>query len=338
MTMPADPVVAPAAIRARVRAAMERAWADAVAAGRLPALEDPASTPVGRGRAARQRRVRRLRDQPRDEAGPAAPPIAARHRGGTGGGPRGGRGRARLIASAEVARPGFLNLRVADAAYEGLVGGHPRGARRRGAGSRPSTRAAVNVEFVSANPTGPLTVGNARGAFVGDLLCRVLEAGGQAVTREYYFNDSGAQVDHLGASVAGAAARRARPRGRIQGRLRRGPRARGPGRTYGPPPTADGADEAAVVGAWASRAGARHDRGQPRSRARRPLRRLEERGLAPRRGLGRAGRSSGCGTAARSTSRTARPGSGRRRSATTRTGSSTARTAGRRTSPRTSAT
>src|SRR5206468_11590053 len=59
----------------------------------------------------------------------------------------------------------------------------------------------VNVEFVSANPTGPLTVGNARGAFVGDLLCRVLEAGGQTVTREYYFNDSGAQINHLGASV-----------------------------------------------------------------------------------------------------------------------------------------
>jgi arginyl-tRNA synthetase len=59
----------------------------------------------------------------------------------------------------------------------------------------------VNVEFVSANPTGPLTVGNARGAFVGDLLARVLEAGGQRVTREYYFNDSGAQVRNLGASI-----------------------------------------------------------------------------------------------------------------------------------------
>src|SRR6185369_14979461 len=59
----------------------------------------------------------------------------------------------------------------------------------------------VNVEFVSANPTGPLTVGNARGAFVGDLLARVLEAGGQRVTREYYFNDSGSQVRNLGASV-----------------------------------------------------------------------------------------------------------------------------------------
>jgi arginyl-tRNA synthetase len=59
----------------------------------------------------------------------------------------------------------------------------------------------VNVEFVSANPTGPLHVGNARGAFVGDLLSRVLEAGGQQVTREYYFNDSGAQVKNLGASI-----------------------------------------------------------------------------------------------------------------------------------------
>jgi arginyl-tRNA synthetase len=54
---------------------------------------------------------------------------------------------------------------------------------------------------VSANPTGPLHVGNARGAFVGDLLARVLEAGGQRVTREYYFNDSSAQVRNLGTSV-----------------------------------------------------------------------------------------------------------------------------------------
>src|SRR6185295_14151410 len=60
----------------------------------------------------------------------------------------------------------------------------------------------VNVEFVSANPTGPLTIGNARGAFIGDLLSRVLEAGGQRVTREYYFNDSGGQIRNLGASVA----------------------------------------------------------------------------------------------------------------------------------------
>ncbi len=59
----------------------------------------------------------------------------------------------------------------------------------------------INVEFVSANPTGPLTVGNARGAFVGDLLCRVLEGAGQQVTREYYFNDSSAQIRNLGLSL-----------------------------------------------------------------------------------------------------------------------------------------
>ena len=65
----------------------------------------------------------------------------------------------------------------------------------------PVQSRSVNVEFVSANPTGPLTIGNARGAFVGDLLCRVLAAGGQRVTSEYYFNDSGAQISNLGASV-----------------------------------------------------------------------------------------------------------------------------------------
>jgi arginyl-tRNA synthetase len=108
------------------------------------------------------------------------------------------------IAAAEVAGPGFLNLRFADHAVEAIVDAaradppswgrahiHPDGAAQRH----------VNVEFVSANPTGPLTVGNARGAFVGDLLARVLEAGGQRVTREYYFNDSGEQVRKLGASI-----------------------------------------------------------------------------------------------------------------------------------------
>ena len=65
----------------------------------------------------------------------------------------------------------------------------------------PASGQKVNVEFVSANPTGPLTIGNARGAFAGDLLCRVLEAGGRRVTREYYFNDAGTQVRNLGASV-----------------------------------------------------------------------------------------------------------------------------------------
>jgi arginyl-tRNA synthetase len=99
-----------------------------------------------------------------------------------------------------MAPPGFVNIRLADAALEEIIASilAAPGAWGRIPAVNPRR---VNVEFVSANPTGPLTVGNARGAFVGDLLCRVLEAGGQDVTREYYFNDSGAQVTHLGASV-----------------------------------------------------------------------------------------------------------------------------------------
>jgi arginyl-tRNA synthetase len=112
------------------------------------------------------------------------------------------------IASVDVAPPGFLNLRLTDHALERTVADVL--ADPTGWGRVPAVRPRkVNVEFVSANPTGPLTIGNARGAFVGDLLCRVLEAGGQTVTREYYFNDSGAQVSNLGASVI--AVRRGKP-------------------------------------------------------------------------------------------------------------------------------
>jgi arginyl-tRNA synthetase len=105
-----------------------------------------------------------------------------------------------LLETATVAGPGFVNVRLTDAALERVIG---RILTEPTAWGRVPTEAGrhVNVEFVSANPTGPLTVGNARGAFVGDLLARVLEAGGQRVTREYYFNDSGSQVRNLGASV-----------------------------------------------------------------------------------------------------------------------------------------
>ena len=121
-----------------------------------------------------------------------------------------------VLAAAEAAGAGFVNLRFADTAIEHLLDQARRtpdswGRHEAGGSGNAGGRAGrhVNVEFVSANPTGPLTVGNARGAFVGDLLARVLEAGGQRVTREYYFNDSGAQVRNLGASVI--ALREARP-------------------------------------------------------------------------------------------------------------------------------
>ena len=104
------------------------------------------------------------------------------------------------IASVEVAPPGFLNIRLADAALAAAtrqVLADPE-AWGHVAAENPEH---INVEFVSANPTGPLHIGNARGAFTGDLLCRVLAAAGHTVTREYYFNDFGSQVKNLGASV-----------------------------------------------------------------------------------------------------------------------------------------
>ncbi len=113
------------------------------------------------------------------------------------------------IVAAEVAAPGFLNLRLRDDALEATVAAILADPSSWGRTAAEGSGRSVNVEFVSANPTGPLHVGNARGAFIGDLLSRVLEAGGQRVTREYYFNDAGAQIDRLGASVA--AIRRGEP-------------------------------------------------------------------------------------------------------------------------------
>lgn len=115
----------------------------------------------------------------------------------------GGDGALGPIASADVAGPGFLNVRLragllADLLDTIISAPSAWGHLTPNENEKPLR---VNVEFVSANPTGPLTVGNARGAFVGDLLSRVLEAAGQEVTREYYFNDFGEQVRRLGESV-----------------------------------------------------------------------------------------------------------------------------------------
>ncbi|MDQ4036117.1 MAG: arginine--tRNA ligase [Chloroflexota bacterium] len=104
------------------------------------------------------------------------------------------------VAEAFIAAPGFVNLRL----DQGWVASQIESIRRAGASYGRDTatdRRRINVEFVSANPTGPLHVGNARGAFVGDVLSRVLSAVGHTVQREYYFNDFGAQVINLGLSV-----------------------------------------------------------------------------------------------------------------------------------------
>ncbi|MGP1356605.1 arginine--tRNA ligase [Roseicyclus sp.] len=104
------------------------------------------------------------------------------------------------IASAEVAGPGFLNLRLSAETWRGVV----RAALAAGAGYGRSDLGQgrrVNVEFVSANPTGPMHVGHTRGAVFGDALARLLAFAGHEVTREYYINDGGAQVDVLARSV-----------------------------------------------------------------------------------------------------------------------------------------
>ncbi len=105
-----------------------------------------------------------------------------------------------LVISAQIAGPGFINLRLDDKAWRDEVLAIARlganyGRSRLGAGTR------VNVEYVSANPTGPMHMGHCRGAVVGDALASLLEFAGYDVTREYYVNDAGAQVQTLGRSV-----------------------------------------------------------------------------------------------------------------------------------------
>ncbi|MGI9085525.1 MAG: arginine--tRNA ligase [Aeromicrobium sp.] len=104
------------------------------------------------------------------------------------------------VASAEVAGPGFLNVRVA-AGAQGVVAADVVGAGDAYGTSDVNAGRSINLEFISANPTGPLHLGHTRWAAVGDAIARVLEATGAAVTREFYINDRGAQMDKFGASL-----------------------------------------------------------------------------------------------------------------------------------------
>lgn len=104
------------------------------------------------------------------------------------------------VASVEIAGPGFINLRLADSFWhrqvlEVLKSGTDYGNSDLGGGEK------LNVEYVSVNPTGPLHVGHARVAVVGDALAALLEKAGYDVTREYYYNDAGGQIDALARSV-----------------------------------------------------------------------------------------------------------------------------------------
>src|SRR5271166_1498045 len=104
------------------------------------------------------------------------------------------------VAKVEVAGPGFINIVLRPEVYEQvlrevLIEGERYGAGQPGRGGR------VNVEYVSANPTGPMHVGHARGAVFGDALASLLKFSGRDAAREYYINDAGAQVDVLARSA-----------------------------------------------------------------------------------------------------------------------------------------
>jgi len=104
------------------------------------------------------------------------------------------------VTSVEIAGPGFINLRLAPDAWRDELRTILREGDKYGLSSSGNNER-VNVEYVSANPTGPLHMGHCRGAVVGDSLARLLEAAGFRVTKEYYVNDAGAQVDTLARSL-----------------------------------------------------------------------------------------------------------------------------------------
>lgn len=104
-----------------------------------------------------------------------------------------------LIESAEIAGPGFINFRLTHAAHQAVLSHiFAEGAAF---GDQSDNGDKLMVEFVSANPTGPLHVGHARQAALGDALCRLFDSQGFSVSREFYYNDAGNQIDNLAISV-----------------------------------------------------------------------------------------------------------------------------------------
>jgi arginyl-tRNA synthetase len=104
-----------------------------------------------------------------------------------------------LVEAAEIAGPGFINLRLTAAARQAVVAAVAQAGEAFGHAAKNGEK--VLVEFVSANPTGPLHVGHARQAALGDSICRLYEASGWDVTREFYYNDAGNQINNLAISV-----------------------------------------------------------------------------------------------------------------------------------------
>jgi arginyl-tRNA synthetase len=105
----------------------------------------------------------------------------------------------RWVAALEIAGPGFINLRLTEGAKQAVVAEVLQGGEA--FGRQPASDRSVLVEFVSANPTGPLHVGHGRQGALGDSLCNLFETQGRPVTREFYYNDAGVQIATLAAST-----------------------------------------------------------------------------------------------------------------------------------------
>ena len=106
---------------------------------------------------------------------------------------------AEVVSAIEIAGPGFINFRLTPQARQQVL--HVIASQGKAFGHRPASGEKLMVEFVSANPTGPLHVGHARQAALGDSLCRLFGSQGYDVTREFYYNDAGNQIDNLAISV-----------------------------------------------------------------------------------------------------------------------------------------
>ena len=107
-----------------------------------------------------------------------------------------------LIASTEIAGPGFVNIRLTNAALASVIAEVRREGMDFGRGEAPANVGRINLEYVSANPTGPMHVGHGRWAALGDSMARVLRHAGFDVSEEFYINDHGTQMDNFGRSVS----------------------------------------------------------------------------------------------------------------------------------------
>lgn len=107
-----------------------------------------------------------------------------------------------LIASTEIAGPGFVNIRLTNAALASVIAEARREGMDFGRGEAPANAGRINLEYVSANPTGPMHVGHGRWAALGDSMARVLRHAGFDVSEEFYINDHGTQMDNFGRSIS----------------------------------------------------------------------------------------------------------------------------------------